>query len=61
VAALACEFPAADGADGGGVVGGATAESLGALALLAAVAGGVKSGEGVAAVEAVQAVFMAWP
>lgn len=59
MAALACEFPAADGADGGGVVGGATAEGLGALALLAAVAGGVVGGEGATAVEAVQAVDMA--
>lgn len=54
------ELLAADGADGGGVVGGATAEGLGALALLAAIAGGVVGGEGAAAVEAVQAVFMAW-
>lgn len=58
-ALFAGELLAADGADGWGFVGCATALGLGTLALLAAVAGGVVGDEGPAAVEAVQAVLMA--
>jgi len=53
------EGVSADGADVGPVVVGAAAGGRVALALLAAVAGGMVGSEGAAAVEAVQAVDMA--
>jgi hypothetical protein len=59
VALLGCEFVAADGADVGAVVMGVADLGCIQLALLAAIAGGVVGLEGAAAVEAVQAVYMA--